>query len=196
MKIYFIRHGESEYNLAQRHSGWTQVELTEQGKAQAESLRTYLSKISFDKLYVSDLKRAIQTSQLAIPGSNAEQTPLLREYSTGKLAGRLVSECAECYGEAYKQARATLDYTPFDGENPDMIEKRARDFLDMAVGTGYQTIAAFSHAGFLRTVAGCVLGMRLSPMKIRSANCMVEIVEYVDGQWRLDSWINPAELTR
>ena len=87
MKIYFIRHGESDYNLAQRHSGWTQVELTEQGKAQAESLRTYLSKISFDKLYVSDLKRAIQTSQLAIPGSNAEQTPLLREYSTGKLAG-------------------------------------------------------------------------------------------------------------
>ena len=77
MKIYFIRHGESEYNLAQRHSGWAQVELTEQGKAQAESLRTYLSKIPFDKLYVSDLKRAIQTSQLAIPGSNAEQTPLL-----------------------------------------------------------------------------------------------------------------------
>lgn len=196
MKVYFIRHGESEYNLTQRHSGWSQVELTEKGKAQAESIREYLAKIPFDKFYVSDLRRAIQTSQIAIPGSKAEQTPLLREYSSGNLAGKLFTECAEHYGEAYKRARATLDYTPFDGENPDMIEKRAREFLDMVAATDYQTVAAFSHAGFLRTVMGCVLGMRLAPAKIRTANCMIGVVEYIDGQWRLDSWINPAELTR
>ena len=196
MKVYFIRHGESEYNLTQRHSGWSQVELTEKGKAQAESIREYLARIPFDKFYVSDLRRAIQTSQIAIPGSDCERTSLLREYSSGILTGMPHTQCLELYGEKYLQALATLDYTPFEGENPDMVRKRAQDFLDTVSTFDYQIVAAFSHAGFLRAVLDCALGARLNPKRIHVPNCMVCIVEYTDGQWNFDSWINPAELTR
>ena len=79
MKLYMVRHGQSETNLSRCFTGWSQVNLTEQGIADAKRAGEYLKGISFDRIYSSDLIRAVQTAQNAIPGCVPVQLPCLRE---------------------------------------------------------------------------------------------------------------------
>ena len=86
MKLYLIRHGESETNLAGHYTGWSQVNLTPKGVRDAEGIRPTLEGIKFDKIFSSDLIRAMTTAETAIPGCTYETTHLLREVNVGNLA--------------------------------------------------------------------------------------------------------------
>lgn len=89
--IYFIRHGESEDNINNIATGWSQTPLTDHGRSQARWTGRYLSTTSFDRFYSSDLLRASQTADII----NARlQTPLqisysanFREWNLGKFTG-------------------------------------------------------------------------------------------------------------
>ena len=67
MRVYVIRHGESESNASKKWTGWMDVELTEKGKKDAEKAREVLKNIKFDKVYSSDLKRALDTMKIVLP---------------------------------------------------------------------------------------------------------------------------------
>ena len=88
MLVYLIRHGESQSNLDKIWSGWNDVPLTEKGKLDAKKAGEYLDGIKFDKIYSSDLSRAKNTAEIAIPGCEYEQTPLLREINVGEIVGK------------------------------------------------------------------------------------------------------------
>ena len=88
MKLFLVRHGQTVTNLEQRWTGQMDVALTELGRQEAESIRPILEKFTFDKVFSSDLSRAVITQQLALPGYTAAQTPLLREFDVGTLAGK------------------------------------------------------------------------------------------------------------
>ena len=62
MDLYMIRHGESLANFTDTHAGWAPVPLTEKGEAQAEAARRHVRNLTFDRLYVSDVRRAQQTA--------------------------------------------------------------------------------------------------------------------------------------
>ena len=81
MKLFLIRHGQSTANLVKTYAGQTDAPLTEQGRLEAEQIRPILGKFSFDRVYSSDLTRAIDTQRIALPDAVAETTPLLREIS-------------------------------------------------------------------------------------------------------------------
>ena len=183
MKLYLIRHGESETNLAKVYTGWSQVLLTETGKQQARALQPRLAAIPFDKVYSSDLIRAMQTAALAYPAMEAETTPLLREFDVGSLAGRA--------GGSVRIVNR--DFTPFGGENREMINARARAFLDLLESDPKETVAAFSHAGYLRAMLGIVMESELPQDTFLCPNCTVAIFEYDGKKWRLHSW-NAAAL--
>jgi Fructose-2,6-bisphosphatase len=61
MRLYLIRHGESEANLKQMHAGWQDSPLTGKGELQALAVRPIIKNIQFDKIIVSDLSRAKRT---------------------------------------------------------------------------------------------------------------------------------------
>ena len=67
MKLFLIRHGESENNFNKLYSGQCNPKLTELGKRQAESIRPILEKVDFDAVYSSDLVRARETCGIALP---------------------------------------------------------------------------------------------------------------------------------
>ena len=73
MKLYLIRHGESETNKNGLWTGWLDVPLTEQGKEDAASASKIVSSVPFDKIYSSDLSRAIDTVK---PLANALNLPI------------------------------------------------------------------------------------------------------------------------
>ena len=142
MKLYLVRHGQSESNLNGVFSGWAQISLTEQGLADARCAGEYLQKLSFDRIYSSDLLRAIQTARTALPGCEPVQLPLLRENNVGTLQGRSSKECQTEYGERFWVTPTGADFTRFGGENHDMVRSRVRAFLDNVIFPLLQAVIA------------------------------------------------------
>jgi 2,3-bisphosphoglycerate-dependent phosphoglycerate mutase len=106
-KIVFMRHGESTWNLENRFTGWTDVDLTEKGINEAKSAGKILKDagFSFDLCYTSVLKRAIRTLWLTLDEMDEMYVPIkhdwrLNERHYGALQGLDKGETAAKYGDA------------------------------------------------------------------------------------------------
>ncbi len=190
MKLYLIRHGESENNKNGCFTGWTDANLTEKGYEDARGVRKYISDIKFDKIYSSDLKRAKKTAETALPGCVYEETPLLRERNFGKLEGNKISLVPELFGEDYIKNREMENYKLYGGEDNEEFSGRVIAFLNTVKDGGYENVAAFCHGGVLRKCAEYVLRVKNTRGTIICRNCVIAILEYNGGKWHLHSWIN------
>jgi 2,3-bisphosphoglycerate-dependent phosphoglycerate mutase len=106
-KIVFMRHGESTWNLDNRFTGWTDVDLTEKGAKEARAAGKVLKDagFTFDLAYTSVLKRAIRTLWLAMDEMDMMWLPIkndwrLNERHYGALQGLDKAETAARYGDA------------------------------------------------------------------------------------------------
>jgi 2,3-bisphosphoglycerate-dependent phosphoglycerate mutase len=105
-KIVLMRHGESQWNLENRFTGWTDVDLTELGRDQARRAGELLKEkgFSFDLAYTSVLTRAIRTLWIALDAMNTMYVPVqnhwrLNERHYGALQGLNKAETAAEYGD-------------------------------------------------------------------------------------------------
>lgn len=105
-KLVLMRHGESQWNLENRFTGWTDVDLTENGRAQAKAAGELLKEhgFEFDLAYSSYLKRAIRTLWIALDAMDSMYTPVglswrLNERHYGALQGLNKAETAAKFGE-------------------------------------------------------------------------------------------------
>ena len=105
-RLVLLRHGESVWNLANRFTGWTDVDLSDNGKAEAQKAGKLLKKyeFSFDHAYSSVLKRAIRTLWIVLDELDAMWVPTehnwrLNERHYGALQGLNKAETAVQYGE-------------------------------------------------------------------------------------------------
>ena len=106
-KIVFMRHGESTWNLENRFTGWTDVDLTQQGRTEATHAGRLLKEagFSFDLAYTSVLKRAIRTLWLTLDAMDLMWVPVkndwrLNERHYGDLQGLDKAETAAKFGDA------------------------------------------------------------------------------------------------
>lgn len=188
MTVYMIRHGESANNANGRHSGWAQIPLTDKGFRQAAAAGEKLLGIEFDRVFSSDLKRAVQTCETAMPGRAYEKSALLREIGVGCLMDRLPADCEREYGALYTGSRAREDFTPFGGETRAMVRARLREFMALLEGSGCSRAAVFAHEGALRAMLDNVLGCVQDPRRIVCANCCIAVFDHSHGLWRLAGW--------
>ena len=105
-KLVLVRHGQSEWNLENRFTGWTDVGLTKQGRIEALEAGKLLKEggYVFDVAYTSVLKRAIQTLWIVLQEMSLEWIPVtnawqLNERHYGNLQGLNKAEMAEKFGE-------------------------------------------------------------------------------------------------
>ncbi|OZI31942.1 phosphoglyceromutase [Bordetella genomosp. 10] len=105
-KLVLMRHGESQWNLENRFTGWTDVDLTEKGRAEARAAGELLKKegYAFDVAFTSVLKRAIRTLWIALDAMDAMYTPVgnswrLNERHYGALQGLNKAETAAKFGD-------------------------------------------------------------------------------------------------
>lgn len=192
MKLYMIRHGQSTANEGRLHAGWAQVPLTERGFEDARRAGSLLRGVRFDKVYVSDLIRAQQTMETALPGAVGVTTPLLREISVGDLAGKNAQECLDIYGDQYLADKAVHNFVPYNGENSAMHMERIRQFAALAAQENLACIAAFCHEGSIRCMLDLVLGYRHNRKEYALDNGSVSVFELREGRWTLVSWNNTA----
>lgn len=141
MKNYLVlmRHGQSEWNLENRFTGFTDVDLTEQGRNEAIAAGKLLkeAEINFDQVFSSTLKRANITAELAL--KEAGQSELfdtmvrhddLRERDYGDLTGLNKDDMRKKYGEEQVHIwRRSYDVQPPGGEClQDVVENRVRPY--------------------------------------------------------------------
>jgi probable phosphoglycerate mutase len=88
LRLYFIRHGETEWSLSGRHAGRTDLPLTPNGEDEARELGKHLLDIPFAHVLTSPLKRALQTGELAGLDKTPEIEPDLAEWDYGDYEGQ------------------------------------------------------------------------------------------------------------
>ena len=119
-KLVFLRHGQSDWNLENRFTGWTDVGLTEQGVEEAHNSGKLLREggYVFDVAYTSVLRRAIKTLWIVLEELGQEWLPVTRAWQLnerhyGALQGLNKAETAEKFGEAQvKIWRRSYDTPP------------------------------------------------------------------------------------
>jgi len=154
--IYLARHGETEWSRNGRHTGRTDLPLTEQGERNAQSLRERLTGLLFVKVLTSPLERARRTSELAGFGGVAEVDPDLVEWNYGDYEGIRTADILA------KRPDWELfrDGCP-NGESPTDVARRA-DRVVARVRRTEGNVLIFSSGHFLRVFAARWL--RLEPV--------------------------------
>jgi 2,3-bisphosphoglycerate-dependent phosphoglycerate mutase len=118
--LALLRHGQSQWNLENRFTGWVDVDLTAEGEAQAKRSGLLLAQngASFDKLYTSVLTRAVRTANLSLETAALNWLPVekdwrLNERHYGALTGGNKAEAAAKFGdEQVKTWRRSYDVPP------------------------------------------------------------------------------------
>ncbi len=126
-RLVLLRHGQSEWNKSNQFTGWTDVDLTDRGQAEAREAGRLLKEegFNFDVAYTSVLKRAIRTLWLTLDEMNLMWIPVYRswrlnEKSYGALQGMNKAETAAKYGEdQVLQWRRAYDVRPPELEESD-----------------------------------------------------------------------------
>jgi 2,3-bisphosphoglycerate-dependent phosphoglycerate mutase len=105
-KLVLLRHGESQWNMENRFTGWADVDLTEKGKEEAKAAGELLKSegFKFDKAFTSFQKRAIRTLWITLDGMDLMWIPVERSWKLnerfyGGLTGMNKAETAQKYGE-------------------------------------------------------------------------------------------------
>lgn len=119
-KIILLRHGESEWNLENKFTGWTDVELTKNGENEAQNAGELLLRDSFkvDIVYTSYLKRAINTSIICLKALKQVKLKVIKDWRLnerhyGNLQGLNKSDTAKKYGdEQLLKWRRSYDTSP------------------------------------------------------------------------------------
>ena len=122
-KLVLLRHGESQWNLENRFTGWVDVPLSPKGEQEAKAAGQKLAGTTFDQAYTSVLKRAIDTLAIVLgvigqTGLPIEQDKALNERMYGELQGLNKAETVQKYGEhQVKIWRRSYDVRPPGGES-------------------------------------------------------------------------------
>lgn len=151
-ELWLARHGETEWTTSRRHTGSTDIPLTEEGRRQASALAPRFEGIEFDLVLSSPASRALETAELA--GFEPQIEERLREWDYGEYEGLTTAQIHESRPEWF----LFRDGCP-DGEDPTGIGQRLEPLLEEMRQRSGQRIALFGHAHCFRALTGCWLGL-------------------------------------
>ncbi len=209
--FYFIRHGESESNIAPGLAAGANFDapITERGHRQAEALGRRLADegVEFDHIYSSTMVRAVQTTQgmlksMGQPDREFEQVAAIMERQIPSWRGRLKTEVwtPETTLESATRGRW---FQPGDGESARFVERRFSNWLEDEFmfnpawdsSEGRKTIAIVSHGDAMRFIFHFIMGFndRLI-FNFRIGNCSISRFRFSEDGWSVLS-INDAHHT-
>ena len=176
MKIYYVRHGQTDWNLTKKmQGGGTEKALNETGINQANQTREELENVEYDIVICSPMHRAKQTAEIINKNKDIQTITdeRIRERKLGKLEGHEITEEIEHQIWDYD-----LNYQIPDGENLHDFEKRILEFFeDIKKKYPDKTVLIVAHGGVAKVIKAHLYGMpesrNLSDISMK--NC--EIIE-------------------
>lgn len=160
-RLVLLRHGESQWNLENRFTGWVDVPLTPRGIQEAKNAGDKLRGFTFDRAFTSVLARANETLRLALEAIGQSNLPIvkdkaLNERMYGELQGLNKAETAKKYGEAQvKIWRRSYDIPPPGGESLKDTAERVLPYYEQTIKPYLmkgETILIAAHGNSLRAL--------------------------------------------
>jgi broad specificity phosphatase PhoE len=186
VKLFAIRHGETELARERAFAGSRDVALTARGRRQCEAVARALAGVFVGAVYASPLERARATAAtIAVPhGLEVRIEPAFREMAFGQWEGLGRAEVAVRWPEAYEAWRATPHLVdPPGGERLEAVAARVADGLAALLEAhAGETVVLVSHAVVTRLIVLAALG--LGPERLWSVDASpagITEVEYQDG---------------
>jgi 2,3-bisphosphoglycerate-dependent phosphoglycerate mutase len=160
-KLVLVRHGESQWNLENRFTGWVDVPLTDKGREEARRAGEHLRRTRFDVGFTSVLVRAIETLEIILDVIGQRDLPVerdaaLNERHYGDLQGLNKAETAKKFGaEQVHLWRRSYDIAPPAGESLKDTAARALPYFEQkilpAVKRG-ENVLVVAHGNSLRAI--------------------------------------------
>lgn len=155
LRLYVIRHGATEWSRSGQHTGRSDIELTDVGRAEAKGIAARIQKIEFSEVFVSPLRRAKDTCDLAGLERQARIEDDLIEWDNGDYEGRTAKEIRE----SRAGWNVFRDGCP-NGESPEQITMRADRLID-SLKKMQGNVALFTHGHFGRSFAARWIGQKV-----------------------------------
>lgn len=153
LRLFFMRHGETDWSLSGQHSGRADIALTANGEDEARQLGERLRVFTFDHVLSSPLQRAWRTCELAGLSRDATVEQDLIEWDDGDYEGRTSDEIHSTRPDW----NVFRDGCP-GGEMPDEISARADRLIERLTKLD-GNVALFSHSHFGRVLAARWIGL-------------------------------------
>ena len=183
MRLYLVRHGETQYNAVGRFQGWAEIPLNDNGIQQAARLAKRMEQYSLDAIYTSDLRRTVMTATVVAAQSNVPliHEPLFRERNPGDLTDQPYETGMEFFENE--------SYHPPNGESTDVFRNRvaeATNFLIKEEGDTDRQIAVVTHGMFCSAFARDQL--MIDPFEDPDflwPNTCLTVCDFIDGKWQM-----------
>jgi len=166
MKLFLVRHGQTDWNILRRFQGQSDIPLNEVGQKQAMALADRLSTQHIDTLYFSDLQRTHETANIisSLSGCKPElhPDPHLREINFGDWEGLTYNEIKEKYPDALAERENDIyKNAPPNGETLEQLCTRVRTILDELYAKHKdQVVLIVSHGGVLQILLCLALNLK------------------------------------
>ncbi len=204
VQIYTFRHGETDWNRERRFQGHTDIPLNEQGRKQAQQLKTELAPFSPQLILSSDLSRALETAKIVSEGLFVpiHVSESLREARLGAPEGQLRDDIIKNYGEESWQKWLSIDPKDIDfsfpnGETKRQQRDRALQFIlqEITSRLNLKSLAVSTHGGTLRRLVHHCEGAPNEPIAI--PNCSLYHLEFLrfEKKWLYHGPLNISDTT-
>ena len=187
MKLYIIRHAETEYNRKGIIQGSeVDSDINDIGDNQSKSFYDYYQNVNFDKIYTSDLKRTFQTvKRFTENGTEYEKLKEFNEISWGVNQGK--SDDLEDYSKLIDTWLAgDLDNKFEKGESPNEMSLRLVKGFNKVLEDNHDTVLLCIHGRALRILLSKIIDNDLTKMdKYIHSNTGLYILEFTNGKYEI-----------
>ena len=189
MKIYLVRHGETDWNQAGLLQGQTDIALNAQGLEQAREAAERLKEVPFEIAFCSPLIRAKRTAETIIGDRKITLTTdeRLRELNFGPWEGVDIRSIKDAASQPFTNPGSYIP--PVGAESFAQLYKRSGEFVDQVLlpleGT-YETVLVVAHGALNRSILNAVLDIPVSDFwHFHMGNCATAILECREGKLSL-----------
>ena len=189
--VYLIRHGETEWARDGRHTGRTDIPLTDTGRIQAGFLLPIFDEVSFSRILSSPLQRAMETARLAGLGNRVEPVPDLVEWDYGDYEGITAEQIRE-----KTPGWSIWTHGCPNGESIIDVAARADRVVSQVRGRD-GNVALFSHGHLLRVLAVRWLGFEPAHGKyFQLGTSTLSILSFDEVTPVIRTWNGPLKINR
>ncbi len=185
MKLVLIRHGETDHNVDNRMSGWTEAALSQKGIEQAKALGSRMEGMVVHRVVTSGMVRALETAALVFPQQKESMQTLtqLKEMNFGMMESLTMEQVKEQYPEEFgKLQQQAGKYTFPKGESLYTFHQRVqKGGHKLRHHPEEETIAVVAHSGTIRSLlSGWIARDWRAHWRFRIDHCSVTIIEFYE----------------
>lgn len=191
-EVYLLRHGDTEATENGYYAGWMDISLSEKGRKRIVRVRETLPFNDFQKIFVSPLKRAIETARIVSSDSPLEICKEIQERSFGVWEGKRWEDIETLFPEDMKKWRENpLLFTPPGGESFKVILERVVSFWERLLREPPGRYLVVTHGGVIRSLLVHLLEVDFSStfrvlldpgvvVKVKEENGFIQLVNIVN----------------